>query len=138
MQNYIKDNIEDPKRKFKNEREFEGLFELDEEIVSDAVPEKKGNYLFLREIRGDFYVLYVGRSDGDLKGEILQQMKTFRADNCTHFVYRLATTTRDAFENECKYYHEYGGKELLHNRNHPDEPEGHKYPCPVEGCNHPE
>lgn len=116
-------------------RVFCGPFDLKKEIVREKVPQKKGNYLFLSSSR---VVKYVGRSDSDLQTEILQQMDTYRADGCTQFKYSLADSVKDAYETECRDYHNHGEKEKLNNRYHPDEPAGHHYPCPVEGCNHPE
>lgn len=112
-----------------------GPFNLKKEIIREKVPQKKGNYLFLSSLG---VVKYIGRSDSDLQTEILQQMDTYRANGCTQFKYSLSESVRDAYETECRDYHNYGGKDKLNNRYHPDEPEGHHYPCPVEGCEYHE
>lgn len=120
-------------------KKYEDPLELTKDVVRGNVPNIKGNYLFLKKVDSKYYVKYVGRSDKDnLQNEIDQQMDTYRANGCTHFTYKSADTVREAYETECEEYHKYGGKEKLNNRYHPDEPDGHKYPCPVEGCNHPE
>ncbi len=118
--------------------DYKGPYVLDREVVTEKVPEEKGNYLFLRKETDSYTVGYVGRSEKNLRQEILQQMGTYRANHCTHFVYALANTVRETFETECREYHKYGGKEKLNNRYHPDQPAGHNYPCPEEGCEYNE
>ncbi len=110
---------------------------LSDIIVSVIVPDSvKGNYAFgyIDEINDAFVVKYVGRSDSDLKKEIKQQMKTHRADGCTHFKFSIAMTKKEAFEKECRNYHDFGGSDSLHNEYHPDKPDYTEYKCPVEGC----
>ena len=112
-------------------------YKLSDIIVSLVVPENViGNYAFgyIDEVKGAFIVCYVGRSDSDLRKEIKQQMKTDRAEGCTHFKYSLARTTKEAFEKECRNYHDFGGSKSLHNDYHPDKPDYTNYKCPVEGC----
>ena len=111
--------------------------QLSDIIVNMVVPDyKMGNYAFgyIDAESGAFVVRYVGRSDSDLKKEIKQQMKTDRAKGCTHFKFSIASTKKEAFEKECRNYHDFGGRDHLHNENHPDKPDGTKYKCPVEGC----
>ena len=103
-------------------------------MVRKEVPQEMGNYIFVNK---DNYAKYVGRSDSDIQTEIIQELSTDRAKGCTHFYYSIAKSVKDAYETECRDFHKYGGKAILNNENHPDEPEGHKYPCPVEGCDHP-
>lgn len=113
-----------------------GSFALTNEEVNKRVPENViGNYAFgyINQKRG-FVVCYVGRSDSDLKKEIKQQMRTDRAKGCTHFKYSIASTKKEAFEKECRNYHDFGGRDNLHNENHPDKPDSTKYKCPVKGC----
>ena len=108
------------------------LFDI---IVSMLVSEKLiGNYAFGYMEDDIFVVRYVGRSDSDLKTEIRQQMKTDRAKGCTHFVYSVAESVKDAFEKECRDFHYFGGADRLNNQNHPAKPAGTNYKCPVVGC----
>ena len=114
-----------------------GPFALTDNEVNKRVPENvMGNYAFgyIDKEDGAFVVRYVGRSDSDLKNEIKKQMKTDRAKGCTHFKYSIAKSVKEAFEKECRNYHDFGGSTKLHNKNHPDKPNGTKYKCPVEGC----
>lgn len=100
-----------------------------------------GNYAFgyINKENGKFVVLYVGRSESGLAREIIQEMNTYRADNCTHFKYSVARNSTEAYEKECQNYHDFGEKECLNNREHPDKPKdnGH-YKCPIEGCEYHE
>lgn len=112
-------------------------YKLSDIVVSMVIPDNKiGNYAFgyMDDEDGAFVVCYVGRSDSDLKREIKQQMKTDRAAGCTHFKFSIASTKKEAFEKECRNYHDFGGRDNLHNENHPDKPDSTKYKCPVEGC----
>ena len=114
-----------------------GPFALTDAEVNKIVPENvMGNYAFLQKKwhAGEYIVRYVGRSDSDLKKEIKQQMRTDRAKGCTHFKYSIAKSVKEAFEKECRNYHDFGGNTKLHNKNHPDKPDGTEYECPVEGC----
>ena len=114
-----------------------GPFTLTDDEVNARVPENViGNYAFgyIDKEDGAFVVCYVGRSDSDLKKEIKQQMRTYRAKGCTHFKYSIAKSVKEAFEKECRNYHDFGGDTKLHNKNHPDKPDGTAYKCPVEGC----
>ena len=114
-----------------------GPFVLTDAEVNKRVPENvMGNYAFgyIDKEDGAFVVCYVGRSDSDLKKEIKQQMRTDRAKGCTHFKYSIAKSVKEAFEKECRNYHDFGGNTKLHNKNHPDKPDGTEYECPVEGC----
>ena len=114
-----------------------GPFALTDNEVSKRVPENvMGNYAFLQKkwLTDEYLVRYVGRSDSDLKKEIKQQMKTDRAAGCTHFMFSIASTKKEAFEKECHNYHDFGGNDSLHNEYHPDKPDYTAYKCPVEGC----
>ena len=45
------------------------------------------------------------------------------------FKYSYADTPKDAFEKECRNYHDFGGSEDLDNDVHPDRPEGETWDC---------
>ena len=114
-----------------------GPFALTDVEVNKRVPENvMGNYAFLQKkwLTSKYIVCYVGRSDTDLKKEIKQQMKTDRAKGCTHFMHCIAKTKKEAFEKECRNYHDFGGSDYLNNDIHPATPAGTTYKCPVEGC----
>lgn len=114
-----------------------GPFALTDNEVSKRVPENvMGNYAFLQKkwLTDEYLVRYVGRSDSDLKKEIKQQMKTDRAKSCAHFMFSIAKSKKEAFEKECRNYHDFGECDCLNNDIHPAKPAGTKYKCPVEGC----
>lgn len=114
-----------------------GPFALTDAEVNKIVPENvMGNYAFLQKkwLAGEYIVRYVGRSDSDLKKEIKQQMRTDRAKGCTHFKYSIAKSVKEAFEKECRNYHDFGECDCLNNDIHPAKPAGTRYKCPVEGC----
>lgn len=114
-----------------------GPFALTDAEVNKIVPENvMGNYAFLQKkwLAGEYIVRYVGRSDSDLKKEIKQQMRTDRAKGCTHFKYSIANSVKEAFEKECRNYHDFGECDCLNNDIHPAKPAGTRYKCPVEGC----
>lgn len=114
-----------------------GPFALTDIDVNKRVPEDvMGNYAFLQKkwLTDEYLVRYVGRSDSDLKKEIKQQMKTDRAKGCTHFMFSMASTKKEAFEKECHNYHDFGESECLYNDIHPAKPAGTKYECPIKRC----
>ena len=114
-----------------------GPFALTDNEVNKRVPENvMGNYAFgyIDKEDGAFVVCYVGRSDADLKKEIKQQMRNDCAKGCTHFMFSIAKSKKEAFEKECRNYHDFGECDCLNNDIHPAKPAGTKYKCPVEGC----
>jgi len=93
-----------------------------------------GNYA-LGEIdnAGDFIVGYVGRSDTNLR----ERLMTHHEDRYSHFKFSYAKSPQEAFEKECRNFHDFGGAEVLDNDIHPAVPAGTKLSCPVPGCEHP-
>ena len=104
-----------------------------EEIKKRVEPNKKGNYAFGKiEEDGLFHVYYVGRSDTDLQAEIIARSSDFT--QLSHFMYSYASSVKEAYEKECKNYHDFNCPALL-NKIHPDRPDGASYHCPV--CGYP-
>ena len=75
-----------------------------------------------------FFAVYIGRFDTDLQTEIIARSGAY--PQCTHFMYSYANTIKEAFEKECKNFHDCGGSESLLNKIHPDKPNGADYKCP--------
>lgn len=76
-----------------------------------------------------FIVLYVGRSDGDLKDRLASHIDEL--PEYTHFKYSIASSMSEAFNKECKNYHDFGGDVgRLNNEIHPDAPNGYSLRCP--------
>lgn len=85
-----------------------------------------GVYIFSRDERT---AAYVGRSDIDVCSRIKQY--TSEGYGYTHFWFEYASSPRDAYLKECKYYHEYNPPD---NTNHPAAPVGTNWKCPIIGC----
>lgn len=110
-------------------------YELNNDEIRIVVnPNKKGNYAFgiLREEDKVFLVYYVGRSDTDLQAEIIARTADF--PQLTHFMFSYASSAKEAYEKECRNYHDFMSPALL-NKIHPDRPDGTDYNCPL--CEHP-
>ncbi len=101
------------------------------DIVSNITKISAGNYALgymEKDIDGKnkFIVKYIGRSDFDLAARLKQHV----GENYKKFKYSYAKSQKDAFEKECKNYHDFGGNEFLNNEIHPDRPEGKNWKCP--------
>jgi len=76
-----------------------------------------------------FIVEYVGRSDTDINKELKARLSL----KYSKFKFSYATSPKDAFEKECRNYHDFGGSDKLANKIHPDRPAGTDWKCP--SCN---
>lgn len=87
-----------------------------------------GNYA-LGYIKKDgvFIVQYVGRADSDVNA----RLKAHVGEDYTLFKFSYATSPKEAFETECKNYHDFGGNAKLNNEYHPDRPNKSSWKCPV-------
>jgi hypothetical protein len=97
---------------------------IDTEITQTSA----GNYAlgYLND-ENKFIVMYVGRSDTDLKARLKQHL-----DKHPKFKWSYASSSKTAFEKECKNFHDFGGTEKLENDIHPDRPKNSNWKCP--GC----
>jgi hypothetical protein len=87
-----------------------------------------GNYaLGSVNTEGAFIVRYVGRSDTNLNTRLKQQADTGKHPK---FKYSYASSSKAAFEKECKNFHDFGGTEKLENDIHPDRPAYIDGKCP--------
>lgn len=103
--------------------------EIDDLVADDRI----GNYALGRidASDGKFVVQYVGRSDTDIKTELKNRLSL----GYSHFKFSYADSEKDAFEKECRNYHDFGGKKKLANERHPDRPDGmDDLECPVADC----
>ena len=101
-------------------------FPLNETEVSARVASSMiGNYAlgYIRE-EGGFYPQYVGRSDHDLRGRLLEWE---RRGTYAAFKFCYAGTVMEAFEQECRNFHDFPN---LDNDAHPARPVGMVWPCP--------
>lgn len=110
---------------------MQGPYGFDREIINDVVPDVQfGNYaLGYEDKNGKFCVCYVGRSDHNLPRRIADHLgehpKKFK-----FFTYRIASSEKEAFYEECRMYHLFGENENLYNKEHPDRPDGEELECP--------
>lgn len=108
--------------------------EVDRVVASGHI----GNYAYgYLNDKGFFIVRYVGRSDTDLRERIKHGIEDMNADpNCRfeRFKFSYAKSVGEAYEKECKNYHDFGGdRGFLKNRVHPAKPDGYVGSCPI--CN---
>lgn len=94
-----------------------------------------GNYAFgYLNNKGVFIVCYVGRSDTDLRERMKHGVDDMLADpSCRYerFKFSYANSVKEAYEKECRNYHDFGGPEgFLRNKVHPAKPSGYYGACP--------
>lgn len=100
----------------------------DAEINKQVTGKFPGNYgLGHTNERGTFIVQRVGRSDVDVN----DRLHDWVGKKYKKFKYSYASSRKAAFEKECRNYHDFGGKEKLDNKVHPDRPNGTDWKCPV-------
>lgn len=123
--------------------EMKGPFVLtDEEVDRRVEDHKMGNYAYgyieNREGKKVFIVRYVGRSTTDLKKEIKERHTKddkFTPDECQLFKFSYASTEKEAYEKECRNFHDFGEEKSLLNDIHPAKPaDDGTYQCPILGC----
>ena len=110
-----------------------GPFEFDVKTIEAKVEGgRKGNFAlgYLKEPTGGFVAKYVGRSDTDLKEEILFSLP--KSAKKQKFKFDYAETEKEAFEKECRNFHDF--RKQLENEIHPRRPKDKNYACPVPGC----
>ena len=104
-------------------------YDFDRDTINSVITRKCcGNYALGYLNDNTFIVEYVGRADSDVKARVLQHID----EDYERFKFSYATSPKDAFEKECKNYHDFGGDEgKLDNKIHPDRPSNSKnWKCP--------
>ena len=108
---------------------MDGPYDLDNETIDSKVTRTSAGNYALGKLNEDgvFIVHYVGRSDGDVNA----RLKAWVGENANYkkFEFSYATSSKEAFEKECKNYHDFGGSEKLDNEIHPQRPEGTDWGC---------
>lgn len=103
---------------------MEGSFLFTSEDIDKQVTRKSpGNYALSYSNDGTFSVNYVGRSDTDLN----RRLKEHLGSGYKRFKYSYASTPEEAFDKECRNYHDFTPRD---NGNHPDRPRGATWRCP--------
>jgi hypothetical protein len=106
-------------------------FDFSVENVDGQITKKSaGNYaLGYVKTKGSFIVEYIGRADEDINSEIKKHIGEHK--EYQRFKYSYALSSLEAFEKECRNYHDFGENKKLHNNAHPVCPEGSDWKCPV-------
>lgn len=97
--------------------------------VEANVPRTPGAYLLGNDQNR---ALFVGRSDVDLRGQLLAHFGPVGANRIvvTRFWYEVAGGPWEAYAAECRWYHQFAP---THNANHPSRPLGALFGCPICG-----
>jgi len=106
---------------------MQGPYQLtDKEIDTQVTKTSPGNYgLGYTNSSNTFIVNYVARSDDDLNDRLHDWAGKYK-----EFKYSYAPSAKAAFEKECQNYHDFGKKENLDNKVHPDRPNDSGWTCP--------
>ena len=110
--------------------EMHASYPLDASVINRLVARNSpGNYALgrLTDDQSTFLVSFVGRADNDLRKPLLFWSGE---GSFSHFKFSYASSVREAFEKECKNFHDFGGTEKLQNTNHPSRPPGRRWQCP--------
>lgn len=109
---------------------LKGPFPLTETGIDNEIGEISPGVYTLGHLNSDnaFVVSYVGRSDDDLNGRLKQWVGV---KNYKVFKYDYFSSSKAAFEKECRLYHDFGGKQKLDNDIHPARPKDTNWECPV-------
>ena len=105
------------------------LFSLSNGQVDAQVTKKSpGVYVLDRSVTGGFTAHYAGRSDDD----VAKRLKDHVNDGLyKYFKFEYATSSKAAFELECRLYHDLKPPD---DDIHPAKPKGTNYVCPVAYC----
>lgn len=114
---------------------------VDQTVTKDNLP---GNYAlgYVNNDNNKFVVKYVGRVDNNLARRLKQHIAEIqndekwkkRAEYLTTFKFSYAQSIKEAFETECRNYHDFGGKDGLFNERHPKRPNDTNLSCPEFFC----
>ena len=98
-----------------------------DEVGKQVTKTSAGNYA-LGKVNSEsiFIVNYVGRSDDDVKARIEDHV----GEKYSKFKFSYADSAKSAFLKECRNYHDFGEKEKLNNKVHPDRTKGKDWQCP--------
>lgn len=105
-----------------------GPYELTYEKIDKEVTKiSAGNYALGYISNEVFYIKYVGRSDDNINKRLKDWVNKYK-----YFKFSYASSRKEAFEKECRNYHDFdGGK--LDNKVHPKRPDDTYWRCPVCG-----
>ena len=103
-----------------------GPYPLTQKGVSDNVVGKGPGAYALGQTNnnGEFVVQYVGRSDDDLA----KRLQDHTPEHYQQFKYGFLQTAKDAFEKECRLFHDFKPPD---NKVHPARPRNANWSCPA-------
>jgi hypothetical protein len=101
-----------------------GPYPLTYADVEDAIPRVAPGAFALghKDPSGRFYVDFVGRADGDVRGKLVELIGSGNL-----FKYSCTSSAEAAFMKECELFHDF---KPPGNRMHPDRPSGTNWECP--------
>ena len=79
-----------------------------------------------RNDKNVFIVEYVGRSDDDVNGRLKKSVR----NQVSRVQSGYFNTAKQAFDRECRIFHDFGGTASLANEIHPARPKGSDWKCP--------
>ena len=110
---------------------MDGPFRFDEQTISNLFTGNEiGNFAlgFINENKM-FVVCRVEKATKNLKNDLMSFLG--RNEKYKFFKYKFALNVKEAYELECKNFHDFGGDSgLLDNKDHPVSPEGTVLFCP--------
>jgi hypothetical protein len=111
-----------------------GPYDFNKENVENLVENQKiGNYaLGYLSPMGGFAPKMIGRSDKDLKEEMLIKIDIARKKGYNKFCFKYADSLKEGFERECLNYHTF--QRQLDDKMHPNPPKSNNLKCPNKIC----
>lgn len=118
--------------------DMNGPYPLTNDDIDRVIADGKiGNYAYGYLNKDQVFVVrYVGRSDTNLCERIkhgIEDMENSPSCRYEHFKFSYAESECEAYEKECRNYHDFGGEKRLCNERHPAKPEGYEGVCPICG-----
>lgn len=110
-----------------NNVDFNHIYRLSEDVINRFSEGIIGNYALYISRNNQYYVAYIGRST-DLKRRLREHL----GERYSYFAYCFQNNERDAYKEECRLFHLYGGTEKLDNDIHPAKYDGRSH-CPYCG-----
>lgn len=103
-----------------------GPFQLTQQEVDNYVMGSvPGNFALGYVKDHEFHAQYVGRADECINYRLKEWIGKY-----THYKFGYTLSLREAFDRQCRFYHELNANGELMNETHPQPPAGTDYKCP--------